>query len=131
MRRDARAVIAGVDRHAVATVVPQLFVERHADALRGAALHLARRGQRIHDAAAVVRGHVLDDADAADVDVHVDGDEMRREAHTRHVRQGRVGRRGRHEHVGAFRPSFVRNLPFEILRRFDHRVAGEVGRPAA
>ncbi len=55
----------------------QLLVQRHPDPHRHAALHLARGGERIDDAAAVVGGDVLEDAQAPELDVDLDLDEVR------------------------------------------------------
>src|SRR4029077_20217675 len=69
-------VEAGRQRTPGLPVVPQVFVQRHADAHDGAALDLAGGGERIDDAAAVVDGDVLHDARAAQFDVDLDLDEV-------------------------------------------------------
>src|SRR6185312_14630309 len=53
-------------------VVDDLLEQRLGDALGEAALHLPARGERVDHGAAVVDGHVPQDADAAGVPVDLD-----------------------------------------------------------
>ena len=108
-----------------------LFMFALGGAHGGASLHLAGGRERIDDAAAVVRGKILEDPQPPELDVHFYFHEMRGEAVARRFPNRRLRRRGPDEHAIAGRQSLRVILPLQVFRGLDHRVAGKIGGAAA
>src|SRR5262249_31598183 len=125
MGNKARAVVAGRERQSGLAIVKQLFVESHAEALQGATLYLAVRGNGIDDTSAVVSAEKSRYSHVAGLDVDFYFGEIRYEAESRRVSDDGLRTCRGSQDLRPFRHALFRNLPFEITRSFNNGRARE------